>query len=155
MNHQLSTRIRKGVKSILAVLMIVTLAIATTSPLHASQAGARRNADRLFDVLRDKGWNVRDTFTLGFLGRGESTIIRTTLQSGNTYKICAAGCEDAYDVDVFVYDENGNLIASDDDTSPLAVATVVPKWTGTFYIKVRMYDSTPAGAHFIVQYAFQ
>lgn len=155
MKHYLITRTRQAGKSILAVLMIVALSISTVSSLHASQAGARRNAARLFDVLRDKGWNVRDSFSMGFLERGESTLIRTTLQSGNTYKICAAGCEDAHDVDVFVYDENGNLIGSDDDTSPLAVATVTPKWTGTFYIKVRMYDSTPAGAHFIVQYAFQ
>lgn len=40
------------------------------------------------------------------------------------------------DLDLYVYDENGNLIASDDDYSDDCVVNWTPKWTGQFIIKV-------------------
>ena len=155
MKAKLYNYILRTGKSAVVLLMTVALSSFPIQPARASHAGAERNAALLFDALRDRGWNVRDSFTWGFLQRSDSTVIRTTLHSGNTYKIVAAGCEDAYDVDVAVYDENGNLIDSDHDTSPVAVADITPKWSGTFYIKVTMYNSTPGGAHYIVQYAYR
>ena len=41
------------------------------------------------------------------------------------------------DLDMYVYDENGNLITKDDDASDDCVATFVPRWTGRFYVVVR------------------
>jgi len=41
------------------------------------------------------------------------------------------------DLDLYVYDEHGNLIASDDDATDNCVATFVPRWTGRFYVVVR------------------
>lgn len=40
------------------------------------------------------------------------------------------------DLDLYVYDENGNLIAKDDDNTDDCVATFTPRWTGRFYIVV-------------------
>lgn len=121
----------------------------------ASFAGARSNSAVLFRALQNRGWDVRDCFSVGLLGKGRSTVISTTLLAGNTYKIAAAGCEDAYDVDIAVYDENGNLIDSDKDAQVLAVADITPRWSGTYFIKITMYNSTRNGAHYVVQYAYQ
>ena len=41
------------------------------------------------------------------------------------------------DLDVYVYDENGNLIASDTDGLDFCVVRFVPSWTGQFRIVVR------------------
>ncbi|WP_013630012.1 hypothetical protein [Rubinisphaera brasiliensis] len=41
------------------------------------------------------------------------------------------------DLDLYVYDENGNLIASDTDNSDLCVVRFSPKWTGRFRIVVK------------------
>ena len=40
------------------------------------------------------------------------------------------------DLDLYVYDENGNLIDKDVDYSDDCVVSFVPKWTGVFTIKI-------------------
>ena len=40
------------------------------------------------------------------------------------------------DLDMYVYDENGNLVGQDDDYSDDCYVSWYPKWTGTFIIKV-------------------
>ncbi len=40
------------------------------------------------------------------------------------------------DLDLYIYDENGNLIDSDVDYSDDCYVRCTPKWTGRFYIKV-------------------
>lgn len=136
------------------IAIIAAVVLSPYNPAEASIAGANRTARALFHALEREGWTVRDTFERGLLRRGQSVVIRTTLYSGVRYKIVAAGCEDAYDVDIAVYDENGNFIDGDNDHTALAVADVAPRWTGTFFIKVTMYNSTPDGAHYVVQYAY-
>jgi len=119
----------------------------------ASQESARRNAYALFMAL-NLNWDVRELYNGALLRRKQSVRFETTLREGNTYKIVAAGCDDAYDVDVRVFDENGNLIDRDVDSSKVAVADVTPKWTGTYYIVVTLYDSKYNGAHVFVEYAY-
>ena len=41
------------------------------------------------------------------------------------------------DLDLYVYDENGILIASDTDSTETCVVRFWPKWTGAFRIEVR------------------
>ena len=43
------------------------------------------------------------------------------------------------DLDLYVYDENGNLIDSDEDGSDTCLAIWTPRWTGTFRIEVRNF----------------
>lgn len=40
------------------------------------------------------------------------------------------------DLDLYIYDENGNLIVKDDDRSDRCVVQWTPKWTGTFRVSV-------------------
>jgi len=40
------------------------------------------------------------------------------------------------DLDLFVYDENGNLVVSDTDYTDYCVGTWVPRWTGRFLVRV-------------------
>lgn len=132
--------------------------LVTVIPWQASMAsvqGARITAASLFLKLKENGYELRDFFSSGLLRRGQSVVIATTLSAGNDYTLVAAGCEDAYDVDLTVYDENGNRVGADGDTSDLAVVSVTPKWSGTYYIKVTMYNSTSNGAHYVLQYAFK
>lgn len=135
-------------------LVLAVMIAGMPSTADASLAGARYNAAVLFNKLRINGWAVRDCFDVGLLKKGQSVLIRTTLLAGNTYKIASAGCEDGFDVDIAVFDENGNFVSGDRDTSQLAVADVRPAWSGTFFIKVTMHNSTWNGAHYVVQYAY-
>lgn len=40
------------------------------------------------------------------------------------------------DLDLYIYDENGDLVASDTEVSDFCHASVVPQWTGQFRIEV-------------------
>jgi len=142
-------RVKDIQRWLLGVVTILGLT-AFTSSLHASEAGARFAALGAARALRSARYDFV-AGDAGVLARGQSTLVRTTLYRGNTYAFIAGGCEDAYDVDIAVYDENGNLIRRDNDDSPVAVAEdIVPRWTGTFFIKVTMYRSTSNGAHYIL-----
>ena len=152
--EKLSSKIRQTAKFFVTPLVISSLALLPGST-NASEVGAERAAQILFKKLRELGWNVRDSYTTGLLPYGRSTTVRTTLHEGNAYTLVAAGCQDARDVDISVYDEDGNLIDGDHDNSNIAVAEVTPAWSGTFFVKVTMYDSTPNGAHYVLQYAWK
>jgi hypothetical protein len=143
----------KCAKAVMSAAVAVSMVMLPEQPAMASQEGARENAATLFRALTANDWIVDDTYSTGLLARGQSVMIRTRFRAGNDYKIVAAGCEDAIDVDIAVFDENWNLIAQDQDKSSVAVANLRPKWTGTFYVRVTMYDSTRNGAHYVVQYA--
>ncbi|MDL2308831.1 hypothetical protein LJC68_03995 [Bacteroidales bacterium OttesenSCG-928-B11] len=55
------------------------------------------------------------------------------------------------DLDLYVYDENGNLITSDADYSDDCYVSWVPKWTGSFIVKVvnrgRVYNNYVIGTN--------
>lgn len=50
-------------------------------------------------------------------------------------EVCVSGDGDT-DLDLYVYDANGNLIGSDSDYTDECVVRWVPAWTGNFVIKV-------------------
>lgn len=65
--------------------------------------------------------------------------------STDTYSINFKGGETAYiyvsgdgdtDLEVYVYDKNGNLIASDTDYTDDCIISFKPRWTSTFTVKV-------------------
>ena len=58
-----------------------------------------------------------------------------TFAGGKIARVAVSGDGDT-DLDLYVYDENGNLVASDVGTTDRAVATWTPRWTGPFTIRV-------------------
>ena len=142
----------RRLKFVIAGLLVTLMPWQTTT---GSVKGAQITAAVIFLKLKSKGYELRDFFSSGLMRRGESVVLATTLSAGNDYTRVAAGCEDAYDVDLAVYDENGNRVGADGDTSSVSVVEVSPKWTGTYYLKVTMYNSTANGAHYVLQYAFR
>ena len=73
-------------------------------------------------------------------------VHRVEARSTDTFYVTFRGGEDAMvviqgdhdtDLDLYVYDENGNLIGSDTDNTDQCVVGFHPNWTGTFRIEVR------------------
>lgn len=71
---------------------------------------------------------------------------RVKAYSTDTYNIRFFGNEPAYvivsgdgdtDLDLYVYDQNGHLVASDTDYSDDCVASWTPRWTGNFKIMIK------------------
>jgi hypothetical protein len=67
--------------------------------------------------------NSTDVFHVSFAGGQQATVAISG--DGDT------------DLDLYVYDENGNLVASDLSTSDTAAVSWTPSWTGDFRIEVK------------------
>jgi|AntAceMinimDraft_8_1070364.scaffolds.fasta_scaffold00374_12 hypothetical protein len=71
-------------------------------------------------------------------GSGRSHIFTTTLNGGRRYKITLSGPWNA-DFDLYLYDGNGNRVASSTGNGRGETVYITPSWTGRFYIKVVSY----------------
>ena len=58
-----------------------------------------------------------------------------SFRGGELAEVAVCGDHDT-DLDLYVYDENGNLICSDTDYSDVCYVTFYPRWTGSFYVKI-------------------
>ena len=63
-------------------------------------------------------------------------VYRETFYGGEEVCVLVVGDGDT-DLDLYIYDENGNLIESDTDILDTCVCTWTPKWTGEFRIEVK------------------
>lgn len=72
--------------------------------------------------------------------RAEYNMTRQ-FEKGVQYAIVAGGDEDATDIDVVISDENGNVIISDDSEERLGVVEWTPNTTGTYQIKVKLFEA--------------
>lgn len=71
------------------------------------------------DIVAAKG---TDTYRIQF--RANELAIVAVVGDGDT------------DLDLYIYDENGNLITKDDDYTDYCYVTFTPRWTGYFTIKI-------------------
>jgi hypothetical protein len=107
----------KFIRSMSKVMAVAAIFGVLAGTVQASPPGGNR-----YDVHYVAGYST-DVFTLTFRG-GEDAVV--AIDGDNTS-----------DLDLYVYDENGNLIGADTDGSDLCVVRFHPRWTGPFRIEVR------------------
>lgn len=73
----------------------------------------------------------------GVIGPRQAEHFNVIMEAGTTYRVYVAPSDLSVDFDLYIHDENGNLIASDDTTDPDALCQVTPRWTGPFLLSVR------------------
>ena len=66
-------------------------------------------------------------------GRDSWSLVLT---GGVVHMITVRGDGDS-DLDAYLYDQFGNLVSSDDDSTDLCIVSVLPRWTGPFTLVVR------------------
>lgn len=79
----------------------------------------------------------QNTTVLGPLGPGDMECWPLVLQAGKVYEIYAEPGDPSVDFELYVYDENDNLIDIDEDLESDALCIVAPEWTGPFNVMVR------------------
>jgi len=116
------------------------LSLLTTALLFASTARADEEAAET--CLRTKiwdgytsGWAVR-TATNVTLGSGEHRVYLVTLYAGNEYKIMACGDNNVANIDIVLYDAQGNQVGADNSSDREPTLSYTPKLTDTFYVAV-------------------
>ena len=97
------------------------VAVCAMCGVLAGVASAQPTGGRAYDVHRVEAQS-NDYFTLNFRG-GEQAVVAIE-GDGDT------------DLDLYVYDENGNLIVSDTGSSDSCRVYFTPRWTGAFRIVV-------------------
>jgi hypothetical protein len=103
-------------KTIKTILLMAFLALACVTPGWAGAKGGSQS-----NTFRLDGRTYRD-FTVTFVG-------------GEAAEVGVKGDGDT-DLDLLIFDEFGNKIASDEDNTDRCYVRWVPKWTGKFTIRV-------------------
>ena len=78
----------------------------------------------------------------GDLDSSDDETFQVELQSGRPYTILGACDDDCEDMDLFLMDRNGNELASDTEVDSFPLVSITPSYTGTFQVRVKMYDCT-------------
>jgi hypothetical protein len=73
-----------------------------------------------------------------------------TFRGGQSAMVYVDGDHDT-DLDLYVYDQSGNLIGCDQDFTDICLVRWVPRWTGTFY--VRVVNRGPVYNNYLIQAA--
>lgn len=139
-------------KNVWRLLLALTLILPFAGgPASADITEARAVMQRALDKLETFGYRLPDggQDSAWFVWNGNPgyyKCIDRTFFRGNSYALVATGDSRVVDVDVRVYDENMNLIASDTDNSAVAVVQFSPRWTGLFHVRTTYYRGAPVGS---------
>lgn len=88
--------------------------------------------------LGNRGYEITHSPYIDQLNQGAEKSLPLILDGHRDYAISAVCDQDCSDLDLYVYDENGNLIASDAEPDDYPHVLVSPKWTGQFTAVITM-----------------
>jgi hypothetical protein len=131
--------------------IIATIAICLCAALFAPPAGASEDeavecAAMATTKLMREGYRLRNHDS-DVLAQGQFMSYDGTFNRGSAYVIFACGDSRALDLDITVYNEDGELVARDQQTDNRPLVVVTPRWTGPFRARVSMYAARGA-AHY-------
>jgi hypothetical protein len=111
-----------------------------SSAANASPAEATQCTQEVVDFANDRGYRLR-SWDSDSLSQGYYMDYDVTLQRGVQYLIFACGDRRARDIDIYLYDENGYLVARDNQTDNQPLVYITPRWTGPFRLRIKMYSA--------------
>ncbi len=139
----------------LHVAVVLLVGLAMVGNAHATKAQAEREALAIMIVASALGYKIQGGIGSHYLKLDEIDGVRYLLHKGRDYKLVVGGCNDAYDLDLVVIDENGYVVGKDVTYDKRAEVDVSPRRTGEFYITIKMTAGTPDGAHFALINAYK
>lgn len=110
-----ATEMADGDQTLLSLIQNVK-----TSATRGRVDGPTTHEDRV-----EKG--ATDVYTISFRGKEEAVV--GVIGDGDT------------DLDLFIYDDNGNFITSDTDSGDTCLCTWTPRRTGKFKVKIKNYGN--------------
>ncbi len=114
--------------------------MAVAAPLQAADPGpvVGGQLDHVRSQMRDSGYRETHEQKIGSLRSGDNARFEVRLREGTSYRIVAVCDEDCDDLDMILYDENGNEIDSDRADDSIPIVEVSPRWDGKFEVRVNM-----------------
>ena len=89
-------------------------------------------------LMSEKGYEVTHGITYGSLNDDEADSYDIDLDKGWDYKICAVCDGDCGDIDLCIFDDNGNQVDCDKQDDDLPILDVSPKYSAEFKLKIYM-----------------
>jgi len=143
---------RTTTKLLIAILMLAMVGILLISAAVASEADATACLDQLVNNASAQGYRLRNTDTEQ-LAPNEAHGYTAVFTKGREYLVFACGDAAARDLDIYLYDEGGDLVFQDRMSDAQPIVTVTPEWTGSYTVVVKLYDAEgPASYAMAVMY---
>lgn len=115
--------------------MLLATAALLLSSAHADEEEAETCLrTKIWDGYTS-GWQVRSQ-TNTALGSGEHRVYLITLYAGNEYKFMSCGDKNAANLDIVLYDAQGNVLVTDASNDREPAVSYTPTVTDTFYLAV-------------------
>lgn len=134
--------------ALLSHLPLLLVAVATAAQDVQAQAGPNGfSADPFVNEVREQldrfahrtGYRRTHELFFDYLNHDQYQYV-TVDTRGVRYLVVGACDNDCTDLDFVLYDENGNYIDGDTGDDDIPMVEVTPRRTGTFELRVRMYE---------------
>ncbi len=124
------------------VAALAALMLLPTPSLAGEEQAESCLRERVWDGYAD-GWGIR-TMTSTTLETGKTRNYLVTLYKGNQYRIEACGDDKVANVDVLLYDADGNVLVRDETADASPRVEFEPSKTGSYYVVVYQRELTGA-----------
>jgi hypothetical protein len=124
------------IKTLLAASLLLFSQVASADEKEADAC----LRTKVWDGYKD-GWAIR-TMTSTTLAAGATRNYLVTFYKGNEYQIQACGDAAASNIDLVLYDLNGQVLQRDETKDQQPVMTIKPEKTATYYIVVHARSLT-------------
>jgi hypothetical protein len=131
-------------------LLTGALLLASTSVLKADPREAEDVAYRMATSYVAKGFNMAPTDNSGVLGGGQALRFLIPVTKGLDYVFLCGADQSALDVDVYVYDEVGNLVLDDRRGAKLAGVQFRASYNGTALVYLHMARADGLASYYVL-----
>ena len=137
-------------KRISQFFTLVAIAAAFTSTAKADPREAEDVAYRMAKSYRDKSFEMSPTDNSGVLGAGQAIRFLIPVTKGLDYVFLAGGDTSALDIDIYVYDEVGNLILDDRRPTRYAGVQFRASYNGTAIVYLNMARANGLASYYVL-----
>ncbi len=137
-------------KLILKLIPAAALFVAFTSSSKADPREAEDVAYRMAQSYVAKSFSMAPTDNSGVLGAGQAIRFLIPVTKGLDYVFLCAGDQSALDLDVYVYDEVGNLILDDRRVSRYAGVQFRAGYNGTAVVYLHMARANGLASYYVL-----
>lgn len=129
------------IKHAAAALMCLSLMPLTAQAQDDEwDAQVRELLDGAVEVLGGQGFTRYQPHKIEDLSEDTSDEQEVYLDGGSEYMIIGACDLDCSDIDMWLYDENRNLVDNDEEDDDSPILAISPKRSGVYFVKTKMYD---------------
>ncbi|QJT07468.1 hypothetical protein [Oceanidesulfovibrio marinus] len=133
------------------IWLLMAAVLIAAQPLYGQRINDQRRRElvqhssaAMADYAED-GYAIRE-LQMGALYTGESYYFTTQLSAGVDYVFYAAGDKDLSGIEIRVFDENWQLVTSDNRQLRQAEALFQVFWSGSYHVQVTITGAGPNGA---------